>query len=442
MIAESAEILKLGLLFGEDVDATTMELPQVLSFQHKLIQEYLAAVYIAECAKLEGSFLDEIFPTWKSIKWPHREVFLFACGLLAETDHAHLLPNHAAKKLSEYTNNQIADGKDVSVVSLSPSPLKLLVSFQEEGKVSSFNPYIVRYPTCERPLAELLTDTQTVIVAGLDETDPLDLKPSSACILLAPELQRGDKGTFARLMRALTSTHTNVTALHLFDKGMYMTTLGVEFYNVFLGELPPPQTYAGILKSLKDPTFTTSNDILIQSTDGNLAKSIESWGSNGHLRHCTLWNVKLSEAMLEAFCQCTHLLNLNLSCCSVEKLTKLMAAPPPYLRHLTLQFCSLKGVDVNQIKRAVAEGRLRHLQTLNLQGNSIGETAVNSLLSVIATRPHVQMKLTLCRIGENGEHADVSDAFINEWEAKLKDTKIDVEWYDLTLVPGPWDIDT
>ncbi len=85
IMKESSDLLTLGLLFGEDVDATSSDLPKVLSFQHKLIQEMVAAYYIAEQVKIDPSFLKTAFPTWEEVD-KHRELVRFTCGLLANID--------------------------------------------------------------------------------------------------------------------------------------------------------------------------------------------------------------------------------------------------------------------------------------------------------------------------------------------------------------------
>ncbi len=83
IMRESSDLLTLGLLFGEDMDATSADLPEVLSFQHKLIQEMVAAYYIADQVKRDPLFLKTAFPTWGEVE-KHREVVKFTCGLLAQ----------------------------------------------------------------------------------------------------------------------------------------------------------------------------------------------------------------------------------------------------------------------------------------------------------------------------------------------------------------------
>ena len=110
-MAESPDILKLGLLFGEDVDVTTTDLPEVLSFQHKLIQEYLAAVYIAGNIKRDKSLLKNELSTWDKIKG-HKEVVKFVCGMLGQND-ARPIINHVSMVLSELIEKEIDEGESI-----------------------------------------------------------------------------------------------------------------------------------------------------------------------------------------------------------------------------------------------------------------------------------------------------------------------------------------
>ncbi len=124
--------------------------------------------------------------------------------------------------------------------------------------------------------------------------------------------------------------------------------------------------------------------------------------------------------------------------------------------NLDLSFCSLNVADIDQITQAIREHRLNHLQGLAIPGNHVGEAAVGSLLqALIAAKPEGQFSLDLCDTAqcdedEHGEdyceagggaipwyqssafsEAVLSDEFTNEWEPKLKDNNIFVEWCSL-----------
>ncbi len=209
----------MGLLFGEDVEATTEELPEVLSFQHKLLQEYLAAVYIAENARLDptSAFLTDTFPTWENIYGPgydkHKEVIQFACGILADTD-ASPITNHLGKLLGKLICTELVMEAThfvvLDLVSHAKEWLSLLNFFQK-----SINSSLCQYPSCGHPLAEVLAKTELVYITGIAENDTLDLNPSSSQILMRLEEVYSER--FDRLWHSLHSIHANLMVLHLFE---------------------------------------------------------------------------------------------------------------------------------------------------------------------------------------------------------------------------------
>ncbi len=425
VVAESPDILMLGLLFGEDIDATTTDLPEVLSFQHKLLQDYLAAVYIAERAKTDASFLPNLFPDFRQIS-VYRDVVQFACGILAETNDAHHLTDHVAKKINELAQYELDDGMELflgdqvsrSVVIYRPLPFELLATFQKEGRVSSLNPYIVEYPNGRHSLAEIMSQTQTVVIIKLDNNDNLQLKPSPANVILGPQIavQAKDRDIFYQLITRLCSISANLTA----------------FYNhqvqTCFQEIPMIRKL-GSFPQLKYLSFTNFGGI--DAENEAFTQSIGSWGPDAQLRYCYLGGIPLPKSAIDALSKCLHLHHLALYVSDLGgKLATFMASPPPGLRNLILYTCSLKSSDVHHIVEAVKEDRFPYLREVDLQCNPIGETAVNSLLEAIATRPHreISLKLDKTNHNENGKFCDFSETFVNKWSTNLIDTKINVVW--------------
>ena len=402
VIAESPEILNLGLLFGEDVDATTTDLPEVLSFQHKLIQEYLAAIYITETLNQNPSsaFLDKVLTKWADIE-KHREVVQFACSIVP-TSGENPINNHAAKLLSEHIQNRINNGATLS------KPLKqnlsLLSSFQKEGGVPLVNPYLIQYPACRKPLAEVLASTKVAVITGLRENDPLQLNSSLADIIIDIKKHREMSD---RLWHALHLIHANVIALCLGDvknvKGMK------------LGQFP-------LLKYL----FLKNVDI---SEMKELAVSNDSRGPQPTLTYCSLKSVGLPREFVTALTRCIHLKYLCLISCNFNgKLSLLLASLPKTLRVLMLEHCSLEGGDIDQIAKALRDNKLTELQVLHLSRNPIGEAALHSLLEVISIRPNALKRLFLCNTGvdESGKASTLSKECLDKWRAKL--TWIDINY--------------
>ncbi len=402
------------MLFGEDINATTEDLPAVLSFQHKLIQEYLAAVYIAEIVKLDktSTFLTEALPTWEAIE-THREVVQFACGILAEID-ARPITSHVAKVLAQHTHNQLNTGVKPSIITdfgKQVKPLSLLRLFEREGKVSpEINPYLCEYPACGRPLAEVLANTELAYITGIDKNDTLRLNPSPAKIIV--KLICTNSYWFDRLWHSLCQICAGVLAYN---------TKEVKSANATKLSNFPQLKYININGLTCNYSETVMED---------LAESVDAWGPKPSLVSCKLVCVPISRSIIRAVGKCSCLTHLHLILCNLhDKLSILISSLHPALRHLELSQCSLLGSDVDQITNAIREGRLTSLQELEIQRNPVGEVAMACLLeALVSTRPKVQLNLWLHATGvdENGKYTWQSEQFINGWKAKLTSTDIKV----------------
>ncbi len=420
VIAESAEILNLGLLFGEDIDATTEELPAVLSFQHKLIQEYMAAVYIAENVKTDTAetFLEKLFPTWEKIQ-THQEVVLFSCGLLAATDTSPVcITNYVGKVLAKNIHRKLdARGE---------GGLNMLQSCEKEGGISAVNPFVSQYPACGHPLAEVLANTKLACITDVDENDTLELNPSSAEIFLQLYIDiEGEgwigihdnvyNGEYYRLWKALNLTHANIAVL---DLGRLRSEFSTKLHNF-------PQ-----LRSL-----TLFECDYTEAEMEDLAGGIDSWGPQSELIHCNLDGMRglpIPNSLMSALGKCTNLSTLTFTFCDLnDKLSALMVSPLPALSRLILSNCSLHDADVDHIAQAVIKGRLAKLEYLNIGedlvgmgGNSVSEEGVGSLLeALVSIRPHREFHLELDSMGQL---LDLSEQFEDEWKTKLKNTSITV----------------
>ncbi len=389
------------------MQATTTDLPSVLTFQHKLIQEYCAAIYITEnVTKNEASkFLAQAFPSLHKIE-THVEVVKFTCEILGETD-ASPITNCVAKVLANHTNDQLNTGHRPSL----QDSLSLLESFQKEGKVSTvINPHLCEYPKCGHPLAEVMANTELVCITDIDKKDTLQLSHSPAQILI--KLQKVDGKEYEKLWQAFHDIQGNVIALDLKRVSSANVTR--------LGHLPQLK-YLNIISCSK-------------ASGEDLAESIKAWGDQSQLTYCYLWSMPVLRSVMTALCKCTHLIHLAFRSCNLhDKLDAFMACPPPILRDLLLPKCSLHGADVDHITQAITEDQLTHLEQLNIQDNPVGEVAVGHLLeALISTRPHTQLNLWLNGTGvdeesDEDENTSLSKQFVSEWKAKLTGTNIKVE---------------
>ncbi len=171
-------------------------------------------------------------------------------------------------------------------------------------------------------------------------------------------------------------------------------------------------------------------------TEGeNLVESINSWGPQPELTYLYLHDVFIPESLMPALCKCTNLLTLKLWCCGVRnKLSVLLASPPPLLAEFRLESCRLNGKDVDDITKAIKGGTLNNLVVLDINENGVGKEAVDRLLeAIVSTRhqKHFKLNLTDTDIDENSNINELDEQFIDKWEGKLTDTDIDVTWYSL-----------
>ncbi len=379
----------------------------MLSFQHKLLQEYLAAVYIAENIKPDTAetFLNETFPTWEEIE-THREVVQFACGIL-DNDHVYPLLNYVSKCTAKHIHNELDNGKELPDTSI-------LASCQKESGISTMNQHLSLYPSCRRPLAEVLANTELVYIEGIDMNDPLELSPGPGPAKVIVKLVDVGSDSYVdrlydRLWEALHSAHSNLITLHL--EGVSSKNLKLQHF-----------------KQMK--YLALSSHDWSESSGENLAASIEAWGAEPQLSYCRLYEVPIPGSLLTALSRCNKLMTLRLTNRNLhDKLSVLMESPPPLLRCLVLQACCLHGGDVEHIAQVIRAGRLSHLQEVNISANPVGEVAVGHLLQeLINTRANTKLTLVLAGTGvdEDGEDTELSVQFEAEWKAKLTHTDWDV----------------
>ncbi len=385
-----------------------------MSFQHKLIQEYLAAIYIAENVRMGETsiFLDQAFPTWEKVEI-HKEVVNFACGILAETD-ACPVTNHIATILAQIIHNELDSGKQPSIYGhYNPNhPIPLLESFKGEGNVSTvINPHLCEYPACGHPLAEVLANSELVFINGIDENDTL--QPSHCPSQLLVCLESVVRKKYDSLWKPLHHIHGNIIALDLYEI------------------ISPNVTRLSHFTQLK---YLSINKCF-EASGEDLADSIEAWGDRPQLIYCKLERMPIPRSVMKGLCKCTQLIYLELPYSDLhDKLDVFMAHAPPGLRKLTLADCSLHGSDVDHITQAVNEGRLTQLQELDIKRNPVGKVALDHLLeAIISTRPHTQLTLQLGRTGvdeasdeDEKQCTELSKQFVSDWQARLVDTNIKV----------------
>ncbi len=422
IISVNPEILKLGLLFGEDLNATTDDLPEVLSFQHKLIQEMLAAYYIADQAakKRQGRpkkgnttkipFLDTAFPTWECAQ-KHQEVIRFSCGLLSKTaTGAKPLIDHVASLLACHIRAQLNEGSEEA---LSDS-LRLHDSFQKEGCLSEVNEYLCEYPACGRPLGEVLTKIKLAVIRGLDidNDDVVNVNQWSADIILHLHCKRITEDS-KKLWNGLESSRGNLLGWTLDD-----CEIGKNKFE-------------------------------------DMIKSIDKMSSDPQLRYAYFDILEHIPSSLPAFLQkCRHLRYLYMGGLDPSsQISVFLRDMPKSLRVLCLPRSRLGPEDVDLITDSVRNNKLPQLRELDIEDNPVGKGAVRSLLEAFHslamnkgkyagpdderdTSNKIEIYLHHTDIREEFDEEeeyyddtkDLPDDFIEEWEEKLAGTNIKIDW--------------
>ncbi len=385
--AESAEILKLGLLFGEEIDVIATNVPAMFSFHHKLIHEYMAAVYIADNIKQDEStsFLTDVFPTLELMK-DHREVLHFICGMPYQVVVSRLT-NHVAKVLSEGLLKEMQEGK----ADLLYRETELLYSLLREGNVSNVKPYVTWYPECEHPLAEVLKSTRLAYITGIDQHDPLQLDACNTQIILNFNLE--------------------------FQSGVSIWSLQVS----------------------KMEELACSIENLNQQRQLTYCKITAV--NKGY--HDSFLLRKIPKSLLSALARCQLLRCIDLQNLDLHgKLCTLMADLPPALRKLRLECCSLNAEDIAHMTEAFEKDKFTRLEELNIRWNPISESALNALLKVISIKPYElkcvrvfwtgdctgpisELPLNIVWFSRAMGGRQEMDGCINKWQTKLKNIKLE-----------------
>ncbi len=183
-------------------------MPPVLSFQHRLLQEYMAAVYIVHniMSGTAETFLLDAFPSYEKIE-AHWEVIQFACGTLGKNDVFPLL-NFVSKSTAACMQKEIDDGSHFFTFPY------ILASCHKESGIPTISQNLSLYPSCRLNLAEVLKITDLVFIDDIDMNEPLELSPCPSQIVV--RLAEIDGKKYDRLWRALHKIPTNLIALHLF----------------------------------------------------------------------------------------------------------------------------------------------------------------------------------------------------------------------------------
>ncbi len=429
IMRESSDLLTLGLLFGEDVDATSSDLPEVLSFQHKLIHEMVAAYYIAEQVKTNPSFLKTAFPTWGEVR-KHREVVKFTCGLLAQ--NAGPVINYVGKmnynrqrhtigmssmesEDTDYDTDDDTDDTDEPAV------------IQDLDIKNPHEFLATAYPTSEKILKhkdKLRFICELLLESYADATPLVNHVAQVRVREIWEELNRGEilsEICGFRFMNAMQTLQnegkvSNVNPYLCWYSEFCGGLLLAEVFNntklaVIAGvagndPLNVKHSTADVILILQEKNKETCSKLVkaLHSAQANLLalhlsgrdihedvmEELEAYmgflGPHAQLMYCYLQPAPITSSMLTSLSKCKQLRLLNMAECDLgSRLHILLSDPPPQLRVLVLYGTKLCAEDVDQIADCVRHNKLPHLRKLYISNNRVGEAAVRCLLEAFLT---------------------------------------------------------
>ncbi len=440
--------MKLGLLFGEDIEASSDDSPEVLSFHHKLLQEYMAAVYITEQIATDDSFLMESFPTWEKIE-QHKEVINFACGILSGSD-ATLITNHVAKIIAQRTQNELDSGLEPALYrEYEDTAQSLLSTFKREGCDIGKNPDFCKYSMHhEQSLLEVLKNIS--LIYFVQEHEGISFNDHE----MEQIFKDGQLSSNAQII--LHISHLNHEDFQKLRKYFKRNIVALKMNGV----ASPDVLKLGEFTQLKYLDITPKEKFTLKAHD--MVQSINCWGSDSKLRYLCLDKMSIPESCLVAICKCPHLKSLILQSCSFGKgLSFSMISQLPALKMLDLSECHLNENDLAQITQASREnklpkmeelvlnycllqhgalehvtqafrqGELQQIEKLKIGDNPFGEQAINSLLeALLVNRCHKELELQLYKVdipkiaGERSP--DVSKDFASNWNKNHSGSKITI----------------
>ena len=362
-------------------------MPEVLNFQHKLIQEYCAAIFIAKQIRTDPTYLYRTFPTQQKIE-KNIEVLVFTCGLLA--GDSKVVTDHIGNILSKANVDEVNNGEGL----INPSLMWLLERCHEEGKVLEINPYMCFYPHHGHLLSQCLLESKVVFIHGVDDHDPLEITRSSAKVMLsvpAFEVRESTKKKTLELVTAIVSSAIDLQSITYFRALDDICKLSnfPQLKCIDIWQSLSIQNVMDLIESIhnwKRPEIKKLSFQLplLDPCDGpRLAPDL--------LRN-------LMEALRK--CVCLQELNLIMGGPLCGSVASLMQDPPKALKKLFLVDSGLQDDDVRSIAAAIAQNKLNELEKLSISKNhEITDAVVTELIrTCVAARPDKPLKIHVDRL--------------------------------------------
>ncbi len=187
VLAESEDILYFGLLFAEEFQYSTDQSTEILTFQHRMLQEFTAAFYICQMVMNEASsFLKNAIPNLSCI-YKQGEVIKFVCGLLRKTNDGALMVDHVCRNINEYIVKILESSNRLTICELTciPNTYKSLIGIlQEEAGLSTLCEYFSIYPECGKPFCEVFAQSKLTLITDISDIDTEKFEASDNVIII------------------------------------------------------------------------------------------------------------------------------------------------------------------------------------------------------------------------------------------------------------------
>ncbi len=335
VMAESEDILLLGLLFGDQLLHGEAE---VLSFQHRLLQEFIAALYISHMMKEDAGFLESAFPNWDSIEG-HKEVVQFVRGILKKSNDGQMMIDHVCRCFAEDMYTKLERGKHLDIClehfcrDYRYSPLGFIRDFQKELGSEKFSKYLCIYPECNKPLDYILCQSKLIVINDIpDDMPDLNVRPQEI-------------------------TSKIIIDIHLHND------LNPVFIDDYLGfQITTKNPHSEINTDEDDSLLSFNRKVTLLQSENSLLKSRQILLSK--LMHRLLKNLATNKVSIHAICL------VQIPVCQSLHLF------PVSLRCLSLPLCEICDEEVCQQLGEVLK-QMHNLTYLDLRCNVMGQFGIH-----------------------------------------------------------------
>ncbi len=372
------------------------EIPERLYFQHKLIHEFFAALFIADIAT-HGDIPEE----WVTHILTFQDVAKYACGLLRGTEKADIFIDKLALFIVKNIKAKASRDPFRPHFFRNFPGQGLLHELQKEANRGPFNRYFSEYPRCGLPLNDILSRASFVYIDGskLSElphlTNETSLTPHSADVFL-DNIQCHEQGI--KLVDALGGSCKNEFMLFLQAFGSSVPTFTLPHSVTFLhvdsliddklidlmicesaneghsAEYPDPGCGSGLLRNLPGILRECGAESKMKhfSIGPNAGSTDQEPGFVNHLAGLSL---------------CNKLEVIRLSVGTIHK--ALQSGQVGFANHSSLKVLMMSGKEdwdicteemVLELAEALKLGKLPSLEDIDLSGNGLNVSATGPLL--------------------------------------------------------------